>query len=453
MSLAELPVSERAQAVYADGSLLEWRPLNGLQRMMLRWEQFCPLNAAHVLTLSGSVTALSLGEAVRAALGRHFPLPAEVCTAGNRMRCGVWKGQGSDLELTVTTVPRQPESAISSVLDRELNRYFPGGLHWPFRFHAICETEDRWHLVVIYRHAFMDSRGVSALCRSVLRVLRGYELTEPAPGFAPDLSTIVPAFGDSAAARDSVVSVAREILHGLGSWRATQRFSGEDRCVTGVEQESLSVACVLQSARSLGVTVQDLLLAAMHDSLSSMSLITGRRQRIGLYTPVDLRQETVPPVPEASGQVLGGYTLRLPRSRGGTFADLVQRVSQESREIKRTGHYRLYERHLSFMTSVWDRLSQRANRLAGPFLAPVAALASNVNLNQFFEDELHSGQLLDYSRYTGTGIMTSMMFGLTTCGASCRISTTHHSTLFSESEIRELRRRVCRRLLGEFQRL
>ncbi|MFO0061536.1 MAG: hypothetical protein ACK57O_11730, partial [Planctomyces sp.] len=66
---------------------------------------------------------------------------------------------------------------------------------------------------------------------------------------------------------------------------------------------------------------------------------------------------------------------------------------------------------------------------------------------------LQSGQLLDYSRYTGTGIMTSMMVGLTTCGANCRISTTHHSTLFAESEIRELRRRVCCRLLGEFQQL
>jgi phage protein U len=453
MSLAELPVLERARAVYADGSLLEWRPLNGLQRMMLRWEQFCPLNAAHVLTLSGSVTASLLGDAVRAALGRHFPLPAEVCTGGNRMRCGVRLGQGGDVELTVSSVHRQPELAIAGVLDRELNRYFPGGLHWPFRFHAICETADRWHLVVVYRHAFMDSRGISALCRSVLRVLRGFELTEPAPGFAPDLSSIVPAFSDSAAARHSVVSVSREIFHGLGSWRAQQRFAGPDRCVTGVESESLSLSGVLQSARSLGVTVQDLLLAAMHDSLSQMSLVTGRRQRIGLYTPVDLRQETVPPVPEASGQVLGGYTLRLPRERGGSFADLAKRVSRESQAIKRSGHYRLYERHLSFMTAVWDRLSHRANEVAGPFLAPVAALASNVNLNVFFEDELQSGQLLDYSRYTGTGIMTSMMVGLTTCGANCRISTTHHSTLFAESEIRELRRRVCCRLLGEFQQL
>ena len=369
------------------------------------------------------------------------------------MRCGVRLGQGGDVELTVSSVHRQPELAIAGVLDRELNRYFPGGLHWPFRFHAICETADRWHLVVVYRHAFMDSRGISALCRSVLRVLRGFELTEPAPGFAPDLSLIVPAFSDSAAARHSVVSVSREIFHGLGSWRAQQRFAGPDRCVTGVESESLSLSGVLQSARSLCVTVQDLLLAAMHDSLSQMSLVTGRRQRIGLYTPVDLRQETVPPVPEASGQVLGGYTLRLPRERGGSFADLAKRVSRESQAIKRSGHYRLYERHLSFMTAVWDRLSHRANEVAGPFLAPVAALASNVNLNVFFEDELQSGQLLDYSRYTGTGIMTSMMVGLTTCGANCRISTTHHSTLFAESEIRELRRRVCCRLLGEFQQL
>lgn len=453
MSLAELPASERLRAGSVDRSLLEWRPLNGLQRMMLRWEQFGPLNAAHVLTLSGAVTESLLGEAVRAALGRHFPLPAEVCAAGDRMRCGVWMGAGGDVELTVTRVTRQAESAIANVLDRELNRCFPSGLHWPFRFHAICESEDCWHLVVVYRHAFMDSRGVSALCRSVLRVLRGVELTEPAPGFAPDLSTIVPAFSDSAAARQSVLSVGREVFHGLGSWRAQQRFSGPDRCVTGIEQDSLSVACVLEAARSLGVTVQDLLLGAMHESLSVMSLVTGRRQRIGLYTPVDLRQETVPPVPEASGQVLGGYTLRLPRFGGGSFADLVQRLSRESREIKRSGHYRLYERHLSFMTWVWDRLPRRANQLAGPFLAPVAALASNVNLNSFFDNELRCGQLLDYSRYTGTGIMTSMMVGLTTCGAGCRISTTHHSTLFSESEMRELRRRVCRRLAGEFQQI
>ncbi|HCP12194.1 MAG TPA: hypothetical protein DIT89_07650, partial [Planctomycetaceae bacterium] len=170
--------------------------------------------------------------------------------------------------------------------------------------------------------------------------------------------------------------------------------------------------------------------------------------RIGLYTPVDLRHETIPPVPEASGQILGGYTLRPRRRRGQSFADFVRQMAAETQQIKRSGVYRFYERHLEFMSNIWDCLPRWGNRVAGPGLVPVSALVSNVNLNTFLCDELASGQLQRYSRYTGTGIMTSMMLGLTTCGNTLEVSSTHHSVLFSQEQAAAIRQRVRYRLLG-----
>jgi len=117
--------------------------------------------------------------------------------------------------------------------------------------------------------------------------------------------------------------------------------------------------------------------------------------------------------------------------------------------VKQQQDYRLYEQHLRFTSHIWDRLPEAANRLAGPLIAPVAALASNVNLGQFLSEEIACGQILGYTRFTGTGIMTSMMAGLTTLGDAFNLTMTTRDDLYSPEEMHTFRRHLQQRLLGQ----
>jgi len=427
-----------------------WRPLNGLQKMMLRWESFHPLNAAHLLTLAGQPDVASVRNAVHAAVQWFLPGPVEFSGDGCSFRCLTEQSPQSYIQLDFHTSGQQPpEQFTNALLQTELNRRFPEESSSPFRFHIVTTGANRWYLLIIYRHVIQDSRATTALARCMLRHLRGAVPTDAAPpGFARELSTLIPNFKRDGSLGKTLPRVLREICCGCISWRAPRCFAKPDVLVPDTDSELLPLSDVRLTSRDFGVTVHDLLLSATHEAIEETVCRSGFRRRIGLYTPVDLRHETIPPVPEASGQILGGYTLRPRRRRGQSFADFVRQMAAETQQIKRSGVYRFYERHLEFMSNIWDCLPRWGNRVAGPGLVPVSALVSNVNLNTFLCDELASGQLQRYSRYTGTGIMTSMMLGLTTCGNTLEVSSTHHSVLFSQEQAAAIRQRVRYRLLG-----
>lgn len=427
--------------------LFTWRSLNGLQKMMLRWETFHPLNAVHVLKLAGSPAAAEIRDAIAAAVQRHLPGPVLFSDCQNRFRCLPAAEHACPLEISIHTAD-ESAAVLQQLLHQELNTPFTVGAAWPYRFHAVLCADNTCTLLIVYRHAMQDGHATLALGRTILRQLRHLPSSAPL-GLADNLYGDIPGFHSGGSRLKMAPAVLREIVTGLNSWRIRPRWSPPDRFVTGTSTTTLPVSAALATARSLQAKVQDVLLAATHEAMQLIPAGYGRRNRIGLYTPVDIRHEAVPPIMEACGQILGGYTLRFRRSPDTPFAELVQQFCAETQQIKRSGSYRLYERHVNFMSYVWDRLPRWGNRVAGPFLAPISAGLSNMNINQFMAEELQCNQLLDYLRFTGTGIMTSLMLLATTCGDSLNLTTTHHSTLYSDEEMAAVRQHIQARLLGQ----
>ncbi len=56
--------------------------------------------------------------------------------------------------------------------------------------------------------------------------------------------------------------------------------------------------------------------------------------------------------------------------------------------------------------------------------------------------------MTDYHRFTGTGIITPMMAGLTTTGPHANLTSTRHTDVFTEDEHRLLMRHIEHRLAG-----
>jgi len=133
---------------------------------------------------------------------------------------------------------------------------------------------------------------------------------------------------------------------------------------------------------------------------------------------------------------------------GSRFSDLVQDISRQTRAIKASREYLAHSTHMSHMARLWDMCPQRYNRVIGPHLFPVMSLISNVNLSEFLAREITAGFVIDYHRFTGTGILTPMMAGLTTVGSNVNLTSTRHTNVFSADEHAWLMHHVERRLLG-----
>jgi len=427
-----------------------WCRLNGLQKMMVRWELFQPLNAAHVVELGHRILPESLVAGISTALFRHLQGPIEISTSGNHLRfdsreTNLWPR----LVVECCQSPLLGLSAVHAILGQQLNIAFPQGVHWPVRFHLITSADQRTFLVVTYRHAVADSRSVSALLRTLLRSAHGEPNATDLLDLAPDLHQILPEFKRWTYPLRVARQLWKEFVHGAMSWRAHDRHPASGLVMTGGGEDKFPLALLKETAHRYQATIQELFIASLLDAFAELLPERQNRLRFGIYTPVDLRTETEPPVPEAFGQILGGYTLRQRRPRSASFTQLVKTVAAESAVLKRQRDYRLYEQHLRFAAHIWDRLPDAANRLTGPFLAPVAALASNVNLARFLADEISCGQILGYQRFTGTGIMTSMMAGLTTLGDSFSLTTTTRDDLYSPAEMTSLRGHLQQRLIGQ----
>jgi len=154
-------------------------------------------------------------------------------------------------------------------------------------------------------------------------------------------------------------------------------------------------------------------------------------------------------VGHALGQILGCMTVRARLDRPLLFGSLFAQVTAQTRRAKQRRSYRAHAAHMDLMARCWDLLPRRINRWLGPGSCPLAAFISNVNLTGFLAQEMAAGQVLEYHRVTGTGLMVPMMFGITTLGPSVSVTTTHRSNVFYPADMARISAHVLRRLKGE----
>ena len=435
---------------------------NGLQKMMLRWEEFHAVNAAHIVQL-GLIQAADVIERVVVdtcqALGMG---PVQFCSRRTRFDYS----DGSTVPLPFehrTTTAQDPLPGLESLLDEQLNAPFASGCHWPLRF-VLIETRESagdsaqcgqplQHLALVYQHAISDSRGMSILMREVLRGLsRGHVDCGPMHLLAPSMPKMFPRDLGWTRWPHLAWETVQEIVASRDCLKPAER-SATDHCVaSAIQCTDLPTAMLTQSARACGGTVQDLLFAALLEALHFHfweDLSRSRRQSLAVYAPVDLRHESSMDVSHVLGQILGCMTVRTSLRRPMQFGRLVERVTAQTRHLKRCGSYRTHSAHMDVMSRLWDVLPRHINRWLGPSTCPIAAFISNVNATTFLERELTDGVVRDYFRATGTGIMVPMMLGITTLGPMVNITTTHRCNVFDRADMARISAHVVRRLSGE----
>jgi len=430
-------------------------PLNGLQRMMLRWEEFHALNAIHIVRLGRCHAPEHVAQVVDRVTRSLGLLPVSFDAKRRSILFHDEKSDGIETAPTFLHLPfvGPVRSAIEAVLNDQLNREFGTVPHWPVRFALIDTPSEGQFLALTYHHAVSDSRGVSLVLREILRALQGrVPLVRRLDLHPPSLKELFPRELGWRGLLRRGVSTASELFASSVCFSPPRHRRAEFAIEAGIHSLAFPVSLLKQTSGRLGVTVHALLAAALLEALHlhfADELLSSSRKSLAVYTPADLRRESKVETGNAVGQILGCITTRVAIPEGTAFRTIAEQVARQMQTTRSQGRDREHSAHMDVMSRIWDCLPRFLNRVAGPCLLPMAGFISNVNLSEFLAEEIATGEVQDYLRFTGTGILSPMMLGMTTVGSTVNLTTTHHTDVFSNEEIARIVGHVEWRLSGE----
>ena len=417
--------------------------LNGLQRMMLRWEEFHPLNAVHVVQLGDWHEPQAVEDAALGVCRTIGILPVTFSRRRTSIEFIDERSDGFETSplFAHVRVAEPTLTALEAIVDEQLNHPFAASVDWPIRFLLVETQAEEQYLVLCYRHVLSDSHGISLLIREILRAMQGKPPLVPGLDVAP--STLAQLFPKELGWRGlarRMASASEELWAARRSFIPPRRDGSTDEFTiqSTISSTQLPTDRVKETARSMRATVHTLVLAALLEGFQCLfaeKLRGSRRDTLSIYSPADLRREAGGRVDTALGQILGSFTTRLSIVEGTPFSRIVAAVAAQQTQSRECRRHREHSAHMNVMSRIWDCVPRIANRTVGPYLLPQTGFVSNVNLAGFLAEEVASGSVRNYFRFTGTGILSPMMLGVTTLESNLNITTTHHTNIFTRSDV------------------
>jgi hypothetical protein len=395
---------------------------------MRLWDEVHPYNAAQIMKLEGAPDYERLNNHWRETLttlgiGR-------IVMDGSRYAHTAWNGEPGSRFIDVA----QPTTSLEDYLSTEINRPFVGPEYCPFRPFVI-PTDGAHFVGVIYHHWPADSGSIKTLLREWFRSMYDRDKRRTAPLIIPEKG-YWHYFGPSQGRWDLFEGI-------LSLLRYRTRFSRVRQCpISDADDFSVRISLhpqadgtadkLLASARKLGVTVNDVFLAAMAETMHihGINPETCDQDELGLGTIVDLRMFTEDKLDDLFGMFLGFTNTIVRRQDLEDWPRLLQRISNQTTFQKRTGASQasvlrmiggLAESH--FLTArQWVDLYRRR--------MPMAAGISNINMNRHWTREYCPSPLVEYIRIAPTSALLPLTFGTTTTGNKMNITNTRQASFF-----------------------
>lgn len=165
-----MQLSPSQQTTEAGYSRCVKRGLNGLQQMMLRWEELHPYNAVQIAYVCDSrVNAGSLRESLDLLTSE---LGFSTVSCDRSQKESLWSEDGTPIPIECQLTGELSKSFIESLVTRELNTRFDHKHACPFRVRLIEAPEGKL-VVFTYRHFVSDAVGIAQLVRRILQLCVG----------------------------------------------------------------------------------------------------------------------------------------------------------------------------------------------------------------------------------------------------------------------------------------
>ncbi len=198
---------------------------------------------------------------------------------------------------------------------------------------------------------------------------------------------------------------------------------------------------MIQAARSLNITLNDLLLTLL---LKAVSLLTPdrarapRRRGISLGCIVNIRKDLGMTGGRAFGLFLGSFVVHHEVPAGLDLADLARSIGGQTLRIKRSRLYLGAPLELAFGRLMISLFSEERRRKLYQKHYPLWGGLTNMNLNGLWP-QMDDARPVDYFRAVSTGPVTPLVVSLTTVGRLANVGLTYRSTVFDAPEIERIK--------------
>lgn len=381
--------------------------LNVFQSLMRHWERLGSYNAAQAMILRADVGAMSL----EASLTRAF----------REAGVGNLRVDGDRYELFP---PEQTVPVRRGYVGGSLESHLADGLNQPFDDRQLpfrpFVVEEPGHVVagIVYRHWVADSVSIRSLMRRWLTLaIEPHAVPEPP---APPLPG---GYWHCAGPKHRAWSLLQGALDQARlSWelKRVRRLAGE---LSGSPSWSFRLlrlpegtpARLRSAARSLGATVNDLLLACAARTVGELLPLDRVRSRpkLALGTIVDLRRSCG--IDDAPFGLLLGFMQSV--WRADELVDLTRAVRAAARcstLARQRWHAQSCQLRMAIGLQLFRRWSVGKMVRFYRKRLPLAGGISNVNLDGSWVAARYPGVVLDYLRVSPTGPMMPLVFTPTT---------------------------------------
>lgn len=410
---------------------------NAFQRTMLQWNSLHPYNAVHMVRIPGAPNQDLLRHAIDRTLGAHALVGL---TLNRDQRTYCYRGGPVCYEMKNLDAVKSAGTLLSVEIERQLNTPFELSEPFtPFRF-FITQYEHSFVLGLVYLHPVADAESIVLLLKEIVRNYLGNEIgnndragSRIRPPRAGNLIFSHPgAFLRKLAALPAFVQNLRT------SCRPPCRDANDFH--NGFHLFSLEhrrLRCLLETAKSWGITANDLLLALLIKSCALLA--TGReraarRTKISAGCIVNIRKDLASETHGAFGLHLGSFVITHAVPGQIALKDLARDIGRVTLEIKRKKLYLATALELSFGSFMLSFFSVERRKKLYQKHYPLWGGLTNMNINSLWQP-LGSDKPLDYIRAVSTGPATPLVLSFTTVGDVANIGLSYRLTVYSRADI------------------
>jgi hypothetical protein len=392
-----------------------------------------PYNAAQILKIQGSADPAALHMAWHDTLN-SLGL-GRVRFEGHGFHYECLNGEMSLYGIRVV----RPGISLEDHISEQLNRRFDNPAEPPFRPFVLFE-KGFYYLGVVYHHWVADSVSIRTVLREWFVRLFDPARATHKPVHLPDrgYSRFFEMLNGVSAIGHGVLTAARW-ASALRRARRIEYYCGTDLTVRFAIRSVPDgwIDTFHAAARKLGVTLNDLFLAAIAQVCEQHVPLKQRprRHNMALGSIVDLRPYSSEDLADTFGLLLGftnvvcrPHELRDPPALLRSIA--MQSLQQKHRGMPQASALRL-------LAGVAAGQFVRPERMAHFYQKhiPMAGGISNVNLKRSWAAEYYPSPLMNYIRVSPTGPMMPLVFATTTLGKSFHFALTYRPSVVAADRI------------------
>jgi hypothetical protein len=413
--------------------------LNSFQKLALRWSELHPYNAVHVVSVAAAPNLERLRQTIEQTLSRRGLGRLRVDPTAGAYEFEPPSAVG---ELTVLAGQDGDSAVLQDEIERQLNRGFDLAQPFsPFRFFVLTGPSS-FSFGLVYFHPAADAESVALLLKEIVET---YSSGRPPAATPPDL---YPPRLDGRWLRHPWLLLGwlpRLPALALGlrrSFRASYREVLDLRnAFTSVALPPPALATLTQTAKSLGVTLNDLFLALLLQALSPHA--AGRRTHparkcLSVGCVVNTRRDLGVDSGRYFGLFLASFTVTHALPPGIALADLAQAVRDQTRLLKRARLYLAAPVRYASLRLLLSFYSPERQKKFYPKHHPLWGGITNMNLNSLWP-QLADDPPLGYLRAVSTGPATPLVLSITTLGEVIQLGLSYRPTVFSPAAIEQVK--------------